>query len=325
MTTMSDANVNLGRNDDEVSHALWNMQGSLFTMIDQTSLSHDRAGEVSRARERDVDMALCLNPKRIAEEFDRVRRIAMGVGEDAELFVKIRESRDHLSGWKGNAANAFRAHLDRMEFFAAQTQHTAILIALQSLGALFSMAYHMRQSYHDMAVAIQAAALHVIDENNKRDEKLYLAIGKGFVQAALDLPKNLKAAAVNFAVETIGALGDYSIEGDDADLVVDQYLDRSRRLWQTFESNLRQLTDRLWAEHGNQAEAEKEMKVLEPVNVASGGVTDIGGPKFSYAEFYTEEYPKDGPFSGRVAEERTKYAEEKRQHDSEINKRLEDR
>lgn len=316
--------VNLGKTDDEVTDALNEMMGPLYTMIERTSVTHPRVGEVSQAMQRDMHTALCLDPKKIADEYGRIRQAAIDTGEDAEVLVRCREARDHLVGWQGKAAEAFRGHMDRMESFATDVQHQAILTALQSLAALFGMAYHMRQSYYDLAVMVKAAAEHEIEESEKRADKVKLAIGKEFLKAALGIsPGNFKNAAADFVVESVGALAEYGIEGDGADTVIDGYLRGSRSLTDTFESELKQVEHHLWNAHGEQAEM--DLEVLKPINQASEGVTDVGSPNFSYANFYTEEYPKDGPFVGQVEEERKKYAEEERKRESEINKRLEDR
>lgn len=316
--------VNLGKSDDEVADALNDMMGPLYTMIEKTSSTHPRVGEVSHVMQHDMQVALCLDPKKIDEEYGRIRQAAIETGEDADVVVKCREARDHLVGWQGKAAEAFRAHMDRMEDFATQAQHTAILTALQSLGALFGMAYHMRQSYYDLAKMVKAAAENEIQESEKRADKAKLAIGKEFMKAALGMnPANFKSVAADFVVESVGALVEHGIEGDGADAVIDGYIRGSRSLSDTFESELKQVEHHLWKAHGEQANL--DLEVLKPINQVSEGITDVGSPNFSYANFYTEEYPKDGPFVGQVEEERKKYAEDERERDSEINKRLEDR
>jgi len=313
------ADADLGKSDFDTADSLQQMLNTLYTMIEKTSLTAARMDEVRRAKERDRDMALCLDPKKIDAEFERIRKAAFQVGEDAEVGVKLNEARDHLSGWQGLAADAFRAHLKRFESFATQTQHETVLRAMQSLGALFAMAYHMRQSYYDLGVAVRAAAEHEIDEQHKRVDKLKLAIGVDFVKAAFSMDaKNLGGAGVDFALDAVGALGEFAIEGNDADYVIDEYIRRSNSLHDTFVSNLEQLSHRVWREWYDQVNTvDRELKVLEPLPV----ICDIDSPDFSYRNFYTEEYPKDGPFVGKVEGERKKVAEQ-HERDNKINKRL---
>jgi hypothetical protein len=60
-----------------------------------------------------------------------------------------------------------------------------VLSGLRSLGALFALAYHMRQSYYDLAVVIRSCANHEIDQQQAREDKLTLAIGKELVLAVM--------------------------------------------------------------------------------------------------------------------------------------------
>ncbi|MPZ82880.1 MAG: hypothetical protein GEV28_21760 [Actinophytocola sp.] len=236
------------------------------------------------------------------------------------MVVKVSEAYQLLDDWRGAAADAFRDQLVRIQTFVKESQHPAVLAGLQALGALFSLAYHMRQSYHDLAVVVRSCANHEIDQQQAREDKLKLAIGKELVLAALSLnPAKMASAVVDFGVEAAGALGDYSIEGTGADVVIDAYRDRSISLRETFESNLNLLSQRMQDDWASQVENDGKLQVMQPLNP----VADVGSPDFSYEAFSTEEYPPGGPFAKQVDVERKRYAQEEEAHDTEINRRLE--
>jgi hypothetical protein len=312
--------ADLGKSDEQVGHAIADMRAALNAMIEATGDGDGRGGEIDRLVEDDLNVSLSLDPKKIEDEFERLKQAAFQIGENAESVVMVRQAKDRLAAWHGGAADEFRMQLDRIELFVTENQYPAVAAAVQSLGALFSLAYHMRQSYYDLALAIRSCANHEIDQQQTRDAKLNLAIGKEIVLAIMAMnPATAVAAGLVAFVEAAGALGDQSIEGTGADAVIDAYRDRSIGLRETFESNLNQLSSRLHDDWAGQVDNDAKLEVMKPLKP----ITDVGSPDFSYEEFSTEEYPPGGPFADQVDVERKRYAQEEEEHDTEINKRLE--
>lgn len=146
--------------------------------------------------------------KKIEDEFERLKQAAFQIGENAESVVMVRQAKDRLAKWHGGAADEFRAQLDRIELFVTQNQYPAVAVGVQALGVLFALAYRMRQSYYDLAVVIRSCANHEIDQQQTREEKLNLAIGKEMVLAVMALnPSTAVGAGLAFFVEAAGAMG----------------------------------------------------------------------------------------------------------------------
>jgi hypothetical protein len=237
-----------------------------------------------------------------------------------QVDLNLRAARDGLRDWRGTAATEFREHLDLLEGFVKDNQYPAMLVGMQALGALFGLAYHMRQSYYDLAVVVRSCANHEIDQQQAREDKLKLAIGKELVVSIMSMnPGTAVAGGLEFFVQAAGALGDYSIEGTGADMVIDSYRDRSIQLRETFESNLNQLTAKLRGDYANYVDNDGKLAVMKPLPAS----TDVSSPDFRYEAFWTEEYPPNGPFAGQVGAERERYAQEEEERETEINKRLE--
>lgn len=312
--------TDLGKSDDQVGDAIADMKAALNAMLDATTVTGDRGGEIDRLAQDDLNVSLSLSPKKIEDEYLRLDRTAFLTSENSEVMVNVRAARDGLREWRGPAADEFRGQLDRIEGFVRDNQYQAMLFGLQSLGAMFTLAYHMRQSYYDLAVVVRSCANYEIDQQQTREDKLKLAIGKELVLAIMSMnPAQAMGAGMEFFVETAGALGDYSIEGTGADAVIDAYRDRSISLRETFESNLNQLTKKLrdmWADF---AEHDGELAVMQPMKAS----TDVSSPDFRYEAFWTEEYPPGGPFAGQVGIERERYAQEEEERETEINRRME--
>lgn len=309
-----------GRTDDQVGSAIAEMKDALNAMIDATGYTGARGAEIDRLVQDDLNVSLSLDPKKIEEEFSRLRKAAFEIGEDAEVIVKVQEAHHMLDGWHGKAANAFRDQLVRIHNFVTVSQYQAVLNALQGLGSLYALAYHMRQNYYDLAVAVRSWANQEIDQQQVRENKLTLSIGKELLLAVLAMnPATAVAAGLTFFVEATAAVTDQSIEGTGVDTVIDAYRDRSIGLRETFESSLNQLTSKIRGDWTESVENESSLEVMKPLPP----VTDVSSPEFSYEAFATEEHPPGGPFAQHVEPERERYAQEEEERESEINKRLE--
>lgn len=312
--------ANLGRTDDEVGYAIRDMKDALYAMIDATTATGARAAEVGELVQDDLNVSLSLSPKKIEEEFDRLRKAAFKVNEDPESVVWVDEAIHKLDEWHGPAADAFRRHLGRIREFVRETQNHAILNGLQALGALFLLAYQMREQYYAMARVVTSCANYEIDQQRTREQKLQLSIGKELVLAVLSMnPAGAVEAGIEFFVEAGAALADYSLEGTGADAVIDQYRERSTGLRQTFEHNLNLLTHKLDGDWRTQVENEANLVVMRPLP----SYMDVSSPDFDYTKFWTEEYPPTGPFGQQVADQQKQYAAEEEAEETEINRRME--
>lgn len=312
--------LNLGRSDEEVGRAIGDMKAALNAMLDATTVTGERGAEIDGLVRDDLNVSLSLSPKKIEEEFERVRRAAFNVNENPESVVWVGEAAHKLDDWRGTAADAFRRHLGRIENFVKETQNQAVLNGLQALGALFLLAYQMREQYHELATVVTSCANYEIDQQRTREEKLDLSISKEFVLAVLGMnPAGAVEAGIEFFVEAGAALDDYSIEGTGADAVIDQYRIRSTGLRQTFEQNLNLVTHKLNGEWRSQVENEAKLVVMRPLP----SYMDVSSPDFDYTKFWTEEYPPDGPFGQQVADQQTRYAQEEKAEKTEINRRME--
>lgn len=312
--------VDLGLKDHQVTDAIREMRDALNAMLDATTATGARGGEIDGLVQDDLNVSLSLDPEKINDEFERLRKAAFRVGENPEAVIRVKEAHQKLDGWRGRAADAFRRHLDRITIFVSETQNQAVLNGLQSLGALYVLAYQMRQDYYNMALTVTSCANHEIDQERVRENKAQLSIGKELVLAVLGLnPAGAVQTGIEFFVEVAAELKAQEIEGTGVDAVIDGYRNLSTQLRQNFEFELDQLTARLQGEWQTQVENEAHLTVMNPLPA----YLDVSSPEFSYAAFWTEEYPPTGPFGQQVATERERYAAEEEAEETEINRRME--
>lgn len=311
--------LDLGRSDGEVGEAFRVMKEALNAMMDATGVT-GRGVEIDGLVQDDLNVSLSLDPKKISEEFDRLRRAAFKVGEDPEPVVWVDDAIHKLDEWRGPAADAFRRHLGRIGTFVTETQNQAILNGLQALGGMFVLAYQMRQQYYDLARAVTSCADYEIGQQQTREDKVMLSIGKEMLLALMAMnPAGAVEAGLVFFVEAGAALGEQSIEGTGGDAVVDQYHEKSVGLRETFEHELNRLTAKLRGDWQTQVENEAKLVVMHPLP----SYMDVDSPDFDYTKFWTEEYAPDGPFSKRLADQKERHAQEEAAEETEINKRME--
>lgn len=311
--------LDLGRSDGEVAYAIQDMRDAINAMMDATGVT-GRGVEIDGLVQDDLNVSLSLDPKKISGEFDRLRRAAFKVSEDPEPVVWVNDAIHKLDEWRGPAADAFRRHLDRIGTFVSETQNQAILNGLQVLGGMFVLAYQMRQQYYDLARAITSCANHEIDQQQAREDKVMLSIGKEMLLTLMTMnPAGAVEAGLVFFVEAGAALQEQSIEGTGADAVIDQYHDKSVRLREAFEEEFNRLTTKLRGDWQTQVENEAKLVVMHPLP----SYMDVSSPDFDYTKFWTEEYSPDGPFGKQVADQQERHAQEEEAEETEINKRME--
>jgi hypothetical protein len=288
-------------------------------MMEATGVT-GRGVEIDGLVQDDLNVSLSLDPKKVSDEFDRLRQAAFKVGENPEPVVWVEDATHKLDEWRGPAADAFRRHLDRIGAFVTGPQNQAILNGLQALGGMFVLAYQMRQQYHDLARAVTSCANYEIGQQQTREDKVKLSIGKEMLLALMAMnPAGAVEAGPVFFVEAGAALEEQSIEGTGADAVIDQYHDKSVRLRQTFEEELNRLTAKLRGDWQTQVENEAKLVVMHPLP----SYMNVDSPDFDYTKFWTEEYSPDGPFGKQVADQKERHAQEEDAEETEINKRME--
>ncbi|MGW5052977.1 hypothetical protein [Actinokineospora sp. NPDC004072] len=147
-------------------------------------------------------------------------QLAQGEGAREELA----KAESRLDGWHGDAKAALvgkienvRSHLDRM---ADEVDKVHLIV-----GGFYALAIHARTSHLLLCRETEAAALREISNQEKRDDKLALAVGTKVLGAVLDFdPKAPLKSSLGAFVELADVTGAYLIDGNDAADVANNHL-----------------------------------------------------------------------------------------------------
>jgi len=267
----------------------------------------------------DAEDFMFLDPQKLVEEYNRVLEVAKRIGTNTDLAQDIAETNAHLINWTGDAATQFKRRLGAIDEYC-DLQQTNIALGLQGLLMAFQLAVHARADYLELAEATIAAAEHEIDEESKRDAVAVVSVAEAVVESTLTLdPKKILTEGASLLVKVGATAIERQIEGNDADVVIDNYLRVRNEMTRRYEHSLgfakRFLQDRL----------DGAVKDGQPFREPLPVYCDVTGPNFNYENFQSTRAGDAGPIAPTVEDERQKYLEEKkarREQGSEIDRRL---
>lgn len=267
----------------------------------------------------DAEDFMFYDPQKLDEEFNRVYKLALAIGSNTAIAEDLAETEAHLVNWTGDAATEFKRRFGAIGEYC-DLQQTNILTGLQGLLMAFQLAVHARADYLELAEATIAAAEHEIDEEAKRDAVAVLSIAESVVESSLTLDaKKILTEGASLLVKIGAAVVERQIEGNDADVVIDNYLRVKKELTERYGHSLdfakKFLQDRL----------DGAVKLGQPFKEPLPVSCDVAGPDFRYENFQSTRAGAPGPMAPTVEAERQKYVEERKQQaerDSEIDRRL---
>jgi hypothetical protein len=262
---------------------------------------------------RDREIYLSIDPQKVSDEYERVYKATLAIGDNYEAVAELRQSIRYLTNWTGAAADEFKKQIDKMEVFCDE-QQTRMLRGLMGLAATYAVAVEGRDSFYRLLLATEAAGRKEMEDQAKEDTKLQSALLFDIATGILSGdPKKLLGSAVVTAVEIGKDVVDRAIEGNDADQVMGSYRREADWLNESFGSAL----DRIRADLNNQIhDAVQPSDMFKPLPL----ICDVSSPDFRYENFQDSVH-SPGAIGPVVEDERKKYVEEKKQQ-SEIDKRM---
>lgn len=264
----------------------------------------------------DAEDFMFYDPARLDEEYGRMLAVAKAIGSDPYTAADLEETKNHLVNWTGDAATAFKRQIDLMKEYC-DLQQLNILQALQCVLAAGQLAIHARADYLELAEATIAAAQREIGEQSKRVATASVAVVGEIVESVLDLdPKSLITGSITMFSNVSSEITQAVIEGDDADVVIDNYIIARNQMRARYDHAFSNLKSVL------QVRAEEVMREGHPLREPLPTFCHVESPDFSYERFQSSRVDGPAPITPVVEEERKKYAEEKTARGSEIDRRL---
>ncbi|TCO48070.1 hypothetical protein [Actinocrispum wychmicini] len=266
---------------------------------------------------------MSLDPQKIIDEWDRMQKVSRDVNVDVSepVTVALGATTEHLRGWYGAGADAFRDQVNKMRAFTGM-QSDYIGATIQALGSMLRVAVQSRDDFVALAEATRGQIDKVFKDDADAGTQFLLKVGNGIVKAVLGVledPKKMAFAIIENALDVTVEGVTLVMEGGKLGEITSNYTKQRERLLQGYESELATVQGLI--ERGLNDVMREQPKLYDPLPLA----VDVNSPDFRYAAFESKDMAP-GQFSARVETERQKYVEEK-QHklvnsDSPIQQRL---
>src|SRR3954471_12249792 len=163
------------RTDRDLDVAARDLADTFTWMLDDELPASGYPKEQIDGINRDRDIFQSLDPQKLYDEYERIYKAALAVGDNYDAVAELRQSGRYLANWTGSAADAFKMQLDKMEIFCDE-QQTRILRGLLGVTAVYAVAVEGRESFYSLLRAARAAGINAKEQQRKEDAKLKSAL-----------------------------------------------------------------------------------------------------------------------------------------------------
>ncbi|TCO57271.1 hypothetical protein [Actinocrispum wychmicini] len=301
------------KTDEEILGAANTLKDTFVAMLnDEVPASGYPRAEVDGLW-RDKDIYMTVDPQKVYDEYNRVFKIALNVGDNYDAVGELRQSVRYLNNWTGDASVAFKKQIDAVEEFCRNVRER-MLHGLLGLAATYAVAVQGRATFHALLMATDAAGHNEMDDQKKEDTKLKSALLFDMVGGIMGgSPEKLLHSTLESVVEMGKDFVDRAIEGNSAHEVMDSYRRAADALNDQFRHSIDHITK---AFYDQTVDADGPADMVKPLPPKC----DIRSPDFRYENFENTVH-NPGPIGPSVEDERKKYVAEKSQQ-SEIDKRM---
>ncbi|MGQ0840282.1 hypothetical protein [Actinokineospora sp.] len=306
-----------GRTDDELADASRETQDAIYMMVEETGMDHSHGGRAADARLDHLNAIASLSPQKISDEHTRMYDAALAISSSEKARAELAETNKHLNAWTGDAADEFTKQLSRIDT-VLDTLGTTVWKTVDSAAAFFALSYHCRESLYNLCKETTAAALREIEDQNKRETKVAIALGSEIIDKLLSIdPSKAVRDGLGLLVKATGITTDYLIDDGNGDTIIDSYLHAGNALQHSYEDGLEIIKTKIWEIEDSLVASLRKADVFKPM----ASCVYIDSPDFSYDKFITKAYPSE-TFTPMVEDQRKPYIDEQRAEDSEIRRRL---
>jgi len=313
--------------DDQLRSSAGRLVGSMIAMLRADGLDPDIVGVpdqedsdvLAKSIEVDAEQYMSMNPERLAEEYDEIRRAASNTKRLTDPDDVVGSTKTEIEAWwTGTASVAFCDQLTAVES-CIDAQHEYTLYAAQAVGMMFAVNVKFRASCVDLmestADVCDSVARKLGNTGTRWSEVGLHLIGN--VIGAIRSPASIADLAITEFLGMIGkAVESKPVDGAEAIPVVAGYNSARDRLFASYEDNLGQIGDWLAGIRSEYSDL-ATTTIPEPVP----RIADVDSPDFRYGNFvYSGHHAAD--YAPEVERERRKYVDETSKPDGVIAQRL---
>lgn len=159
----------------DIYDAALRLENTFTWMLDDELPASGYPKEHIEGIRRDTEIFLSLDPQKLYDEYDRIYRAALAVGDNYDAVAELRQGIRYLTNWTGDAADQFKKQIDKMEIFCDE-QQSRILRGLLGVAAVYALAVEGRASFYALLKAAEAAGINEKEKQHKADTKLKVAL-----------------------------------------------------------------------------------------------------------------------------------------------------
>jgi hypothetical protein len=143
---------------------------------------------VLRGLMEDADQVLSLDPQKIIDEFERMKKVGRALDQDtsSEIIDAFRSIDYSVQDWEGAGAQAFQHQISMIQAFIGQ-QAGYLVKTVESLAVLLAAAVQARRDYVAVANATSAAVAKALKQHDEADTKIVISVGSSVVSAILGI------------------------------------------------------------------------------------------------------------------------------------------
>jgi hypothetical protein len=315
--------------DDDLRSGAYRLSGAMAAMLRADGLDPDIIGipdqqdanVFTRSFQIDAELYMSMNPDRLGEEFDEIRKAALATLDYSDPNGVVDALKTQMDAWwHGEAAQTFSEQLNRIQRCIAK-QYEFTLLAAHAASMMYALSAQFRASCRDLMekTADTCQAIAAEQPNPGLD---WASIGISFAKAVIDGIKSADPGKVaGWAVDQLlgqatAALEPKPVPGDKAIPVVDGYISARDNLFASYEDNLEQI--RAWIQGRWRELHDNTDAIPEPLPAS----TDVDGPDFRYENFAYHDHAHPEEYAPEVERERQRYAAEKAKPGGVISQRL---
>ncbi|WP_370964800.1 hypothetical protein [Amycolatopsis sp. cg9] len=279
--------------DDEQPDGLW---------LGPPETYPEGGGVLLRGLLHDADQVLSLDPQKIIDEFDRMKKVgrALDGTSSADVIDAFRKIDYSVEDWAGDGADAFRRQISMIQAFLGQ-QTGYLVRTVESLAVLLAASVQARRDFIAVAEATSAAVTKAVNQHADADEKILIGIGASVVSAVLGIATGgawfTAAAGVVIGASSAGI--QLAVDGDKFAEVSSGYTAARNQVIGTYQDNIRDALTRVHDAERDLLEEKNELFAPMPPSIR------VLSPTFRYEDFSSTDLPAGG-FGAQVEREHRK-------------------
>ncbi len=254
----------------------------------------------------DADNVLSLDPQKIIDEFERMKKVGRALDQDtsSDIIDAFRKIDYSVQDWEGGGADAFRHQISMIQAFIGQ-QADYLVKTVESLAILLAASVQARRDYVAVADATSAAVAKALKQHDDADTKIAISIGASVVSAVLGVATGGAwfTASAGVIIGAASAGLQLAVDGDKFAEVASGYKTGKDQVLSSYQDIVHSSLAKIQDAERDLLGEKNELFAPTPPSI------DVKSPSFHYEDFSSADRPV-AEFDPKVDQEHRKLVEE---------------